>query len=98
MGLPSKNRRNIVVGGKTYVWIASGNDGYLDLIISFSNGQGQKLCAQFSYEAFNQPIDMLVSRQISITPSIVKQVIIHGLQLGWTPEKTGKDIWLRFMD
>lgn len=100
MAFPKKDRRKITVDGHQYFWIASGNDGYIDLIICSANIPGQKLFAQFDYHSFH--INTGDSRQLiqtlSITPFIVRQVIQYGINSGWTPEKKNSDLGLGFLD
>ncbi|MFZ4796237.1 MAG: hypothetical protein ACOYMA_02015 [Bacteroidia bacterium] len=82
MAFPKKGTRKINIDGCDYSWIASGNDGWIDLIICLTNGTGQKLFAQFSYHSFKIPTDTYTKQQLSITPSIVRQVIEYGLKYG----------------
>jgi hypothetical protein len=97
MALPKKGIRKINVNGQDYSWIASGNDGFIYLIICSSSGHGQKLLTQFEYHSFKSPTDNCLKQQLVITPSIVKQVIEYGLKQGWTPEKRGGELSLGFL-
>ena len=95
MALPKKRYRKISVNDKQYYWIASGNDGHIDLIIVSGETSFQKLFAQFDYKS--DFISKTV-RQFVITPKIVRQVIIYGLKNGWVPEQKGTDLNLGFID
>ena len=100
MALPKKDRRKITVDGHQYFWIASGNDGYIDLIICSANIPGQKLFAGFDYHSFhiNTENSTHLKQALSITPFIVRQVIQYGINSGWTPEKKNADLGLGFLD
>jgi hypothetical protein len=98
MGLSKKGSRKISVDGINYLWIASGNDGWIDLIIGSSLGQGQKLFAQFNYNLFEDPVSLRLKQGLSITPNIVRQVINYGLQFGWTPEEKVPDLNIGYLD
>ena len=100
MALPKKDSRKINVDGHQYSWIASGNDGWIDLIICSSKGPGQKLLAQFDYHSFHVVMEnsKLLKQKLSITPFIVRQVIKYGIESGWTPEKKNTELRLGFLD
>lgn len=100
MALPKKDRRKITVDGHQYFWIASGNDGWIDLIICSANGPGQKLFAGFEYHSFQLTTENSthLKQALSITPFIVRQVIHYGLKSGWTPEIRTSDLGLGFLD
>lgn len=49
MGLPKKAPRKITIDGVRYAWIASGNDGGIDLTVKEAEGKGQRLTVQFEY-------------------------------------------------
>ena len=98
MALPKKSIRKINIYGQDYSWIASGNDDFINLIISSSNGLGQKLLTQFDYHSFQSPTDNCLRQRLSITPSLVRQVIEYGLNQGWTPGKRARDLRLGFLD
>ena len=98
MAFPKKGLRKINIDGHDYFWIASGNDGYIDLIICLANGIGQKLFANFDYHSFEIPTENYSKQRFSITPHIVRQVIEYGLKHGWTPEKKSADLRLGPLD
>lgn len=100
MAIPRKGSRKISVGGYQYLWMATGNDGWIDLIVCISSGEGQKLKAQFNYHSVHLPVEnaFRLTQKLNITPFIVKQVIIYGLNLGWTPGKKDSDLNLGFLD
>ena len=100
MALPKIGSRKINVDGFQYTWIASGNDGWIDLIVCSSKGQGQKLLAQFDYESFHLVTEesSALKQQFVITPVVVRQVIKYGLASGWTPEKRAPELRLGLLD
>lgn len=89
MALPRKKLRQITVNNKSYGWIASGNDGYINLYIQVLNMQNQVqiLTATFNYHGTYSKINnqLKVGHQFVITPYAVKQVIEYALENGWTP-------------
>src|SRR5262245_42406897 len=100
MTLTKKQRRKIVVAGKTYFWQASGNDGSIDLCVTGEIKNGQKLLTGFDYRyqpsetAFGKIYDI----QFVITPYIVRQVIEYALSVGWKPFEKGADLHLKVED
>lgn len=102
MTLPKKGTRKIVIDGYSYSWIASGNDGWIDLIICSTYEPGQKLLAQFSYLSFYIETDISTNSEIkqglTIPPSLVKKVIEYGINSGWSPDKKGTDLQLGCLD
>ena len=100
MALPKKDSRRINVDGHQYSWITSGNDGCIDLIICSSECSGQRLLAQFDYHSFHMVAEdsKSLKQKLSITPFIVRQVIIYGIESGWTPEKRNSELRLGFLD
>jgi len=89
MALPAKGSRRILVNNHQYSWIASGNDEFVALIICDSKGKGQKLLVQLEYHYQQKDGAWL---PLSITPSIVEQVIKYGMAQGWKPESNEKEL------
>jgi len=86
MAFPEKESRQIMVDNQVYNWVASGNDGWIDLYIQSSDFDGQKLQVKFQYNDY------------AITPIIVKQVINFGLENNWKPLAKGKVLNLHHVD
>jgi hypothetical protein len=93
MALNKKERRKIVVDDKEYFWIATGNDGWIDLCISSEIKGSPKLLTGFDYK-YPVDDDINIAYQFVITPYIVRQVIEYALSQGWKPFEKGKDFAL----
>jgi hypothetical protein len=97
MTLSKKQRRKIVVEGKTYFWQATGNDGWIDLCVTGEVKGGQKLLTRFDYQyspvAPPSPGEIYAD-QFVVTPYIVRQVIEFALGAGWKPFEKGSDLIL----
>lgn len=95
MALGRKNRRTLHVDGHTYHWVASGNDGWIDLYIMLDDdgrGGGQKLHCQFDYASdriARADGSASLRQRRKVTPDVVRQVIAFGLEHGWTPTAGG---------
>ncbi|MEH2356376.1 hypothetical protein [Nostoc sp.] len=92
MGLPKKGTRTISVDKTTYKWVVSPDSGYMWLIVEQKDTQGQRLIAGFKYhntyvhdEAGNWRCFV---QQRSISPSLVKSVILLALKRGWKPTQS----------
>ncbi len=96
MALPRKGLRKITVEDQDYHWIASGNDGWIDLFVESRDKGGRLLSAKFEYH--HAEGDKGLQQQFVVTPGIVSQVILHGKSQGWNPEEKGKPFDLGQMD
>ena len=84
------------MSGNQYNWVASGNDGFIALIICDGEVKGQKLLVQLDYYSRHE-VDGTV-QGLSITPGVVEQVINYGLSQGWAPREKEKDLNLHSID
>jgi hypothetical protein len=89
-----KKRRKITVGDHDFFWVATGNDGYIDLCVSSEIKGSPKLLTAFDYHYDAQSS----AKQFVVTPFIVRQVIEHALQNGWKPFEKGRDLELPAAD
>jgi hypothetical protein len=96
MAIPKNVSRKIIVSGNQYTWVASGNDGFIALIICDSEVKGQKLLAQLDYYT-RQGVGRSI-QCLSITPAVVEQVINYGIMQGWVPKERKKDLNLYSID
>ena len=93
MSFPKKKSRKITVDNHKYLWIARENSGYdkwIDLSIMSAEDNGQKLFAQFNYNAIDKNSNEFVNPFV-VTPFIVRQTINYGLKKGYNPKEKGKD-------
>lgn len=103
MAIPTKGSRRISVDNQQYTWVASGNDGWIDLLICASTRSGQKLLASFGYHQTLIPEEggsyrIVSGSQFIITPAVVREVILYGLSHGWHPLEKGSDLQLKQLD
>lgn len=97
MTLSKKKRRRIVVGDKTYFWLASGNDDAIYLCVTGEVKGCQKLLTGFDYDyspAQYPQYGEIYASQFVVTPHVVKQVIEYALSQGWKPFEKGRDFAL----
>lgn len=99
MALPKKGSRNITVSDVAYRWMASGNDGWIDVYVELKNAKGPLLKAKFDYHTIEitQEDGSKLKQRFAVTPEIVRQTIELGLQEGWEP-LNGKPIDLYHID
>ncbi|MGE3801265.1 MAG: hypothetical protein AB7H80_09610 [Candidatus Kapaibacterium sp.] len=103
MSLPKKGRRKITVDKSEYGWVASGNDGWIDLCVEAYRNLGRLLQARFDYHHQQLPCDsdsggIRERQQFAITPVVVRQVIEYGRDAGWVPEEKGLPFYLGYLD
>lgn len=93
MAFPNKKKRRITVDDQMYYWVASGNDGHIDLRVMVDNQGGQALrcCFDYHQEDHSPPGSggHSLVKQFVVTPHIVRQVIELALSRGWTPASGG---------
>lgn len=101
MGLAKKGTRIITVDEKSYRWVVSFNKDSLRLIVESKDSPGQRLDAGFKYyNSYLYDQDKgcnLLTQRRSITPSLVKSVILLALEKGWKPTQRGLgnfSLWL----
>src|SRR5262245_56028592 len=96
MAFTKRDKRRIVVAGKQYWWVASGNDGGIDLRVLADAQCGQQLHCRFDYH--HDLAGNTLTNQLVVTPYIVRQAIELGLSHGWTPELGGGELTLGYVD
>ncbi|MEZ0368090.1 MAG: hypothetical protein ACAI44_03275 [Candidatus Sericytochromatia bacterium] len=92
MALPLKGSRKITCEGFDYLWIATGNDGWIDLTVQLRDSEGQKLTASFDYASEITEEDEGRQRHRQrrrITPALVRELILWALDQGWDPTALG---------
>jgi hypothetical protein len=89
MALAKKGTRRISVNGVPYRWVVSRDDGYMVLVAERADGPGQRLEAFFKYHDVHEPDGpgafRVVGQRRSISPGVVRAVILAALALGWQP-------------
>ena len=101
MAFTKKQKRKIVVGDQEYYWVATGDDGWINLRVMVDVQGGQQLCCCFDYHQDRVPrgggVVSLVN-QFVVTPYIVRQAIEYALTQGWTPLTGGGELLLGHID
>jgi len=94
MTLPQKKSRIIEVDGKKYRWLISKREGTIDLSVEADGYSGQLLQAFFEpHDSYQRKVGgrwQLVNQAVSVTPKVVKQVILYGLANCWMPHSPKK--------
>jgi hypothetical protein len=89
MALAKKGTRRITVDGVAYRWVVSPDDGYLVLVAEWDGGPGQRLEAFFQYHDVCEPSEAgafrIAGQRCSISPGVVRAVILSALATGWKP-------------
>ena len=102
MTLPQKKSRSIEVDGKKYRWLISMRGKTIDLSIEADKYSGQLLQAFFEpHDSYQREVGgrwQRVSQAVSVTPKVVKQVILYGLANGWKPHSPKKACFYIYTD
>jgi hypothetical protein len=86
MSLAKKGARMIVVEGESYRWVVSPDDEPgLGIVVEREAGPGQRLLAW-------------VKHGNTISPALVRKVILYALSRGWTPSERKKQMTFRLDD
>jgi hypothetical protein len=101
MAFTRKKKRRIIVDGHLLYWVATGDDGWINLsIMSDVEGAGI-VFASFDYHHIQVPLPtggFSMTDQFVITPYIVRQVAQLALAQGWKPLEKGKNLHLGSVD
>lgn len=101
MAFTRKKKRRIVVDGYLLYWVATGDDGWINLsIMSDVEGAGLVL-ASFDYHHVQVPLPnggFRLTDQFVITPYIAAQVARLALDEGWKPCEKGENLRLGPVD
>lgn len=89
--LSKKKARRIVVDDQEYFWVATGQNGTIDLFVERNVPSSPKLVCVFHYG--NEHVDG--AKQVAITPSVARRAILRARELGWNPDAPGKDLRLQ---
>ena len=86
MSIAKKGTRRIVVEGASYQWVVSPDDEPgLGIVVEREAGHGQRLLAW-------------VEHGNTISPVLVRKVILYALSRGWTPSERKKQMTFRLDD
>ena len=88
MAVSSKTARNIVVNGTHYRWRATGNDGWITLVVWPHQHPGPKIACTFDYDQTEVPrgngVTSLIG-QLVITNRLVRRILLHAIRGGYDP-------------
>jgi hypothetical protein len=94
-----RDARNIVVEGVAYRWRATGNDGWISLVLWPRDLPGPTIACTFAYDPTPVPVSERVAAltgQVVITNRVVRRVIEHAIrERGYDPNTRGKQVDLR---
>ncbi len=90
MAVAKKNARNITVEGIHYRWRATGNDGWISLVVWPHERAGDKLVTRFTYHQAEVPFaeggGAHLVGQLVVTNRLVRRLVLHALQTGYVPD------------
>lgn len=89
MALSKRSSRTITVDGSVYRWAVSGDSGYMWLIVELADEPGQRVEASFGYHDVVGPGGRITRQRRSVSPGVVRAVVLHALANGWQPERGG---------
>ncbi len=96
MAKSSKGARNIVVGGVSYHWRATGNDGWISLVVWPTELPGATIACAFDYDHTLVPRgggSYAATRQVVVTSRIVQRVIEYAVAgRGYDPHTKAKQL------
>jgi hypothetical protein len=81
MARARRGARNLVLHGTAYRWRATGDDGFISLVVWPAEGPGATLACWFGYDQTLVPRGegFSATRQLVITARIVRRVIEYAL-------------------
>lgn len=93
MALASKGIRRITVDGVNYRWVVAPDGGYMVLVVERADDPGQRLGAYFDYhdvvESAEAGSGRIVGQLRSISPGVVRVVVLAALDRGWQATRKG---------
>lgn len=103
MARSKKGKRSIIVNGQKFLWSATGNDGWINLIITEYEKGLSTVVATFDYHHITVGYDpntggTKTKQGFVITPSVVREVIFYALKNGWEPKKSAPEMNLGALD
>jgi hypothetical protein len=102
MAKSKKAARNIVVHDVKYRWRATGNDGWISLVVWPDDLPGPPIACSLDYFQTRVPTGdgaFLLTQQIVVTNRIVRRVIDYALrELDYDPRVKGKQVTIRHVD
>ncbi|MFK7999327.1 MAG: hypothetical protein AB8H86_07000 [Polyangiales bacterium] len=93
--LSKKKARRIVVNELEYFWVATGQNGTIDLFVERNVPSSPKLVCVFGYGNGYGNEGVSGAKQVAITPSVARRAIVRARELGWNPDAPGKDLRLK---
>lgn len=101
LAVSSKTARNIVVNGIHYRWRATGNDGWITLVIWPHDLAGRRIHCTFGYDQTETPLGggvTSLTRQLVVTNRLVRRVLLHAIGIGYDPQTKAPQLDLGRVD
>lgn len=102
MAKSKKEARNIVVQDVKYRWRATGNDGWISLVVWPDDLPGPTIACSLDYHHTSTPMGngvTALTQQIVVTNRIVRQVIEYAVrEFDYDPHTKGKQVNHRHVD
>jgi len=89
MALAKQSSRTITVDGSEYRWAVSPDSGSMWLVVELADRPGQRVEAKFEYHDVVQLDGRMTGQRRSISPGVVRAVVLHALAKGWRPGRGG---------
>jgi hypothetical protein len=89
MALAKRSSRTITVDGVEYRWAVSPDSGYMWLVVERAVGSGQRVEASFDYRDIVRPDGRIIGQRQSVSPGVVRAIVLRALAIGWRPEQRG---------
>jgi hypothetical protein len=89
MALAKRMSRSIMVDGVAYRWAVSPDSGYMWLVVERAANPGQRIEASFDYHDVVRPDGHMAGQRRSVSPGVVRAVVLHALANGWRPGQGG---------
>jgi len=89
MALAKRTSRSITVAGVEYRWAVSPDSGYMWLVVERAVEPGQRIEASFDYHDVVGPDGRMAGQRRSVSPDVVRAVVLYALANGWHPDQGG---------
>ena len=89
MALANRSSRTITVDSSAYRWAVSPDSGSMWLVVELADQPGQRVEAAFDYHDVVQPGGRITAQRRSVSPGVVRAVVLHALANGWRPSQAG---------
>ncbi len=78
-----------MVSGVAYRWAVSPDSGHMWLVVERADRAGQRVEASFDYHDEVWSDGRVSGHGRSVSPGVVRAIVLHALVNGWRPEQGG---------